>query len=56
MSKCLLNVAAYPFRFYYTIAGSIKDSMDVVFIIFVGQQSVFCFLCVPCMHRSLVVE
>jgi len=40
MSYCQLNDVAYHFRFYYSIAESIKDSRDVVFIILAGQHKV----------------
>ena len=32
MSNCLLNVVAQHLRFYYTVAESVKNSRDVVFI------------------------
>jgi len=35
-----LNVVAYHLRFYYAIDESVKDSRDVVFIIFAGQHKI----------------
>jgi len=34
MSNCLLNVVAQDLRFYYAVAESVKNSRDVVFIVF----------------------
>src|SRR6218665_3265734 len=37
MSNCLLNVVAQHLRFYYAVAEFVKNSRDVVFIIFAGS-------------------
>src|SRR6218665_1459324 len=34
MSNCLLNVVTQDLRFYYAVAESVKNSRDVVFIVF----------------------
>ena len=41
MSNCLLNVVAQHLRFYYAVAESVKNSRDVVFIVFAGKQMLF---------------
>ena len=40
MSNSLLNVVAQHLRFYYAVAESVKNSRDVVFIVFAGKNKI----------------
>src|SRR6218665_2810869 len=40
MSNCLLNVVVQHLRFYYAVAESVKNSRDVVFIVFAGKHKI----------------
>ena len=39
MSNCLLNVVVQHLRFYYAVAP-VKNSRDVVFIVFAGKHKI----------------
>src|SRR6218665_2787359 len=50
MSNCLLNVVAQHLRFYYAVAESVKNSRDVVCIVFVGEVRLLSIVGMPCVH------
>ena len=57
MSNCLLNVVAQHLRFYYAVAESVKNSMDVVFFIVLANIVSVKMLIMPtAFYRSMPID